>query len=93
VPPKKLRRSWKWATPDKAGTASIDPTDVGKSIIAFAASLTGGDLRASGSAEEYARATGRVIAYRDKTGRLFNKEGQPVEKTDRTMVVNLPEEH
>lgn len=89
--PKKLGRKWKWSTPDKAGTAKISPSDVAKSIVAFAISM-GGDPSRGGNVEEYARATGRIVAYQHPSGGLFDKKGRSVEKTDNTLIVKMPEE-
>lgn len=42
----------------------------------------GGNLKVSGSGEQWAKATGRTIAYLTGDGQLVDKEGSPVEKAD-----------
>ncbi len=89
--PKRLKH-WKFSSPDKAGTKSS-----GKSaVIGTMLSLVQGqitepitDTERISKAEEYVKATGKVAAYLDKEGRLFDKEGKPTEKTPLTFVIPL----
>ena len=53
--------------------------------------MTGGKdiVVRNGAAEEYAAATGRTVGYLDGEGRLWDKDGNPTEKTPLTLVIPL----
>lgn len=82
---KKSFKRWKWSSPDKAGTIPISLTGkdgIAESVAAFAL-MHGGNIQPSaGGGEQWAKATGRTIAYLTDDGQLIDKEGVPVEKAD-----------
>ena len=67
--PKQIKR-WKFASPDKAGTRPKAKNAL-QAMLGFATQLMGGKLEPSGSAEERAMATGRVVAYEADDGQLY----------------------
>jgi len=86
--PKKLK-NWKWASADKAGTVRTGRQGVAETIANVVWEHTKGDIRPTGQAEEFARVTGRPLAYMDKAGNLFDAEGNPTERTPLTIIVRM----
>lgn len=84
--PKGLKH-WKWQSPDQAGTKEVgDPTN---SVINLAASLTGGNIKATGTAEKWEKATGRVIGWMDDSGNIYTRSGELISKDDADMVLPM----
>jgi hypothetical protein len=67
--------------------------NIANNILNFAAKFTGGKFEPNGSAEEYAKATGRKVAYLSSDGRLFDKDGNPVVRDELTTVVRMETIH
>lgn len=80
---------WKWSSPDRAGTKPSGTQEITNSIAGFVVKQTGGRVEANGSAEEFARVTGRPLAYVDEAGNLFDSLGNPTEKTPSTIVIPM----
>lgn len=89
--PKRLKK-WKFSSADKAGTRPSGKSATVETMLALVqgrVTETLSNEERIHKAEDYANATHRVIAYRDREGRLLNKEGNPVEKTPITWVIPL----
>lgn len=87
--PKRLNR-WRRASKNRDGSFIQEDTPF-HSIAAFAASIAG-SLKANGDAIDFARATGRPVAYMDATGDLFDESGSPVERTPLTIIIRMDSE-
>lgn len=86
----KTLKTWKWGSPDHAGTkpvyTSIRPAEA---MVNLAATLLKGDISPSGSGEEWARVTGRTVAYLTEAGELVDAEGNPADKTELTIILPI----
>lgn len=57
------------------------------SLVSFAMAAAGGDMRPTGNAIEFARATGRPIAYQQLDGSLLDEAGNPTERNALTIII------
>lgn len=87
--PKRLNR-WRRDSKNRNGGYIQGDTPF-HSIAAFATSIAG-SLKANGDAIDFARATGRSVAYMDKQGNLFDESGSPTERTPLTIIIRMDSE-
>jgi hypothetical protein len=70
------KKKWRWSSADQAGTRALSNPSTTVVAMARAAGALNGPR---GSALEFARATGRPIAYRDRDGNFIDEHNRPVE--------------
>lgn len=71
----------------KQQQAGVGKEAVANSLVGLAMAAAGGDMRPNGNAVEFARATGRPIAYQQLDGSLLDEAGRPIERNALTIII------